>query len=456
MSGALLMRLAVLGLVVLAGCATQGTKMATPVPTSSAGELDPNDKFEGLVDSRQITIPSRTTRGPEAANFANGLAMAPQAAAPIVEFHVFALGQSDSMLVIGPAPQRRTLLVDAGEVAWNSRANCQQIRMRVLALTGRTHVDYALITHYHVDHIGAPETTNANTGRVNHSGGLFCLLDTGPEFFSIGTLIDHGPARFAPSNHAVLDAIVAGVPEWNALGTLGSREVARFGTAQIDLGLGISVDVLAFGGSVTANDPGALAAVEAAHPGTYQPGAEASPNDFSIALEFTVGDFELFSAGDLSGAPGEPPYAAYIENGHNQIYTNVESYMVRRWREQGRESDVEVYRANHHGSENSSTVDLLDELRPELVLYSAGGRYGHPKRQTVDRVAAMGADQIVTSAAATDTWPDGFPAKYGNGWENPVGDIAILVPVGGDYYSVSTAEQAFNYPDYSDTQEAQR
>jgi hypothetical protein len=129
--------------------------------------------------------------------------------------------------------------------------------------------------------------------------------------------------------------------------------------------------------------------------------------------------------------------------------------MVEFWRDNNRESDVEIYRVNHHGSQNSSTTHLADAVRPEVVIYSAGGRYGHPKQVIADRFQALGADQMLTSSADDDEWTDGiFPAEYGNGWLNPVGEVFVHVPIGGESYTISTAEQSFEYPVLSDAEEA--
>ena len=55
---------------------------------------------------------------------------------------------------------------------------------------------------------------------------------------------------------------------------------------------------------------------------------------------------------------------------------------------------VEVLVAGHHGARTSTTEELLEAIRPETVLISAGAnnRYGHPARATLDRLAAAGAD----------------------------------------------------------------
>ena len=373
-----------------------------------------------------------------------------------VEIYVFSVGQADSMLVVGPPPEKRTLLVDIGERGWNSRKNCTFVRDRVVELTGEAGVDYLIITHFHSDHAGSPTSVSSN-GRVQGGGGVFCLLGATPDFFSVDTLIDRGDGEsaFKPDRQRLHQAIIDQSQNWIQNGTLNQRIAAAFADGVIDLGNGVDVEVISTAGRAFEGDAGALAAAEQDSPGTYGANSQASPNDFSVGFEITVGDFEFVSAGDLTGAPGDPPYGLAMPNGHGQIYTNVESHMVNHWQSIGRESDVEIYRVNHHGSQNSSTTNLADALNPEVVIYSAGGRYGHPTKMIADRFEVLGSDQMLTTSADDDEWgPSGFPEKYGNGWLNPVGEIFIFVPLNGNTYTISTAEQSFEYPVLTDTEEA--
>lgn len=376
------------------------------------------------------------------------------AAAKPFEIHILSVGQADSMLIIGPGPARRTMLVDVGEPTWNSRKNCPIIRERVKALTGSAKVNYLVLTHYHVDHVGGPKVTSTS-GRTQGGGGLFCLLDPASEPFRIDTLIDPGDDAdelFAPTSE-LHQAIKDFTPGWIASGRLGERLPAQLGDEQIDLGSGVNVDILVAASRFAEGEQGVVRKFAQQHSSVYAD-RPPSPNDFSVGVEITFGDFELFTAGDLSGAPGDPPYAEETDNGHDQTYTNVESPMVAHWPTTHRESDVEVYRANHHGSGNSSTQDLASMLQPELVIYSCGGSHKHPNKGVVERFFALGADQLVTTRIDDKEWgSEEFPEKYGNGWNNPAGEVAIAVMPGADHYLVSTETQDFEYPIKSDAEE---
>lgn len=65
-------------------------------------------------------------------------------------------------------------------------------------------------------------------------------------------------------------------------------------------------------------------------------------------------------------------------------------------REQVDRLDVDVLIAGHHGSAGSSSAAFLAAVSPARVLYSAGyrNRFGFPRPQVVERVRAVGAEQL--------------------------------------------------------------
>src|SRR5262249_19763806 len=71
--------------------------------------------------------------------------------------------------------------------------------------------------------------------------------------------------------------------------------------------------------------------------------------------------------------------------------------------------DVDVYRADHHGSEHSSNPTLLAQLQPEVSIVSAGdgNPYGHPAAATVQRLSTAGVVYL-TERGAVDP---GSPAR---------------------------------------------
>ena len=55
------------------------------------------------------------------------------------------------------------------------------------------------------------------------------------------------------------------------------------------------------------------------------------------------------------------------------------------------ELDCDVYKLGHHGSNSSSSQELLDKMTPDYVVISCGANndYGHPHEETVERVKDM-------------------------------------------------------------------
>lgn len=62
---------------------------------------------------------------------------------------------------------------------------------------------------------------------------------------------------------------------------------------------------------------------------------------------------------------------------------------------------VEVLVAGHHGAKNSTGLTLLKTVQPKLVIVSADkdNPYGHPAKETLDRVKLVGAEVIMTGQA---------------------------------------------------------
>jgi competence protein ComEC len=94
-----------------------------------------------------------------------------------------------------------------------------------------------------------------------------------------------------------------------------------------------------------------------------------SINNVSIVLLGTFGRQRMLLAGD-------------IEQG-------IDPTLVAR-----RPPNVDLLKVAHHGSATSSTDALLSLLQPKVALVSVGAKnpYGHPARDTLDRLRAHGAD----------------------------------------------------------------
>lgn len=91
-------------------------------------------------------------------------------------------------------------------------------------------------------------------------------------------------------------------------------------------------------------------------------------NNNSVVCLLDCGEVEFLFAGD-AGAEAE-----------------AEADLV------GRPIASEILKVGHHGSRTSTSQAFLDAVNPEVAVISvgAGNRYGHPHRETLDKLAAAG------------------------------------------------------------------
>src|SRR5687768_12683217 len=89
-----------------------------------------------------------------------------------LEIHHINIGQGDSALIVGPTG--KSLLFDVGETHWNSSSKAQIIGPYIEGVLGCKSLDYVLISHFHLDHIGY----------VGY-GGLWHLVET--QGYIVGT-----------------------------------------------------------------------------------------------------------------------------------------------------------------------------------------------------------------------------------------------------------------------------
>lgn len=344
-----------------------------------------------------------------------------------LEIYIFQIGQADSMLVVGPGPARKTMLVDlgvAGDGRFRPEYSASHVGKRIAMITGRHHIDYFVLSHLHTDHFGSGDS--GITTLMAHSN------------FTFGTVIDTGAlgANWVKRKDGAKEYLER-MPGLISGGKILRHIEPKFGTGQIDLGGDIKVDIVTFAGKTGTSDEGVHAKYERTRPGFFR-NNPASENDLSIGMEISLGDFEFWTGGDLSGADGSG------QSARSSNYTNVEYPLVKAWRAAGRESDVEIYRANHHGSRHSSGRDFLATLDPEIILFSADEGHTHPSKPMVERGAAT-AQMFATDLDAI--WKEADFTKL-NG--NVVGEIRVFVSKDGGAYELNGT----NYSSFSDQEEA--
>lgn len=348
--------------------------------------------------------------------------------------HIFNIGQADSMLVVGPPPDRKTLLIDLGEPTRNSvlppslSSSADHVRRRILEITGKESVDYFVLTHYHSDHAGFGANWQNGWGT-----GIIQLLSDFAIPFRVGEFVHVGAdgASYMKDSkkRGVFQTVTGRMPIWEKYGRVGRSSAPVFGTSQIDLGASAEVDIVAFAGKAP---DGTSVFEKIKHAGIDYSETPGNENDLSIALVIRAGNFELFTGGDLNGTDNPDKRPLYVKRKFGEVYANVEAHWIDYQERNGLSSDVEVYRANHHGSPYSSTERLLDALDPEFVIYSTGADSGHPGNSVVQR-SARTARQVATTAVKD-------PTTFRDHRGELVGEVAIAVAADGRSYTINGEE----------------
>ena len=131
------------------------------------------------------------------------------------------------------------------------------------------------------------------------------------------------------------------------------REVVRAGN-RLDLGNGLSLEVL--------HPPAELLS-----------GTESDQNNNSVVLRLVWGQARFLLTGDLEA--------------------EAEQLLL----QSGQPLDADVLKVAHHGSGGASTAAFLAAVGPKYAVISVGAdnRFGHPKQDLLDRLAALGQVKIL-------------------------------------------------------------
>lgn len=110
-------------------------------------------------------------------------------------------------------------------------------------------------------------------------------------------------------------------------------------------------------------------------------------NSTSLVFWLSGGDIALLFTGDLPGEKEE------------LVLEEIERFRLQdRAIEKGRTMPV-ILKAAHHGSNGSTTEELLETLQPVITLISCGknNSYGHPGKEMMERVKRCGSHSLITA-----------------------------------------------------------
>lgn len=271
------------------------------------------------------------------------IAPVPAVAAPAKPLRVVSIDMEGGGGTLFVTPQGQSVLLDTGWPAGNRGTPVDQSSATRIAaaakMLGISRIDYLIITHYHLDHVG----------------GVQDLLAAMP----VGEIIDHGPNReLAPAGT---------VPGPTATASLYARYEALLGGRKhrsVKAGDRITVGPLTL--DIVSADrglvPGALKGAGGPTPGCDAPrlpdmgnGGEENPR--SIGVVASYGKARIVSLADLTA--------------------DVEIGLVCPVNRLGR-ADLLV--VSHHGSQLSTTPPLLAALQPRVALMANGATKGGDAR----------------------------------------------------------------------------
>lgn len=264
------------------------------------------------------------------------------------ELRIFILdvGQGDATIVLGPGPDGKTLLIDAGPPGRGVATVLPTLESLRL-----TSLHWIVATHYDADHLGGIREVLAGPDQENETEDDFL-----PDF----DLLDRGDAtdKTTPTYLDYIDAAA-----------LFRREAVP--GMRINLGGNAFAEVIVVNGNFSDG--------RAIH---LNPDEE---NESSIGLLIQYGDFRYFTAGDLTGGGSPGGYESKdLETTAGEII-----------------GDIDILHVGHHGSETSTNETFLSEVSPEAAVISVGqfNDYGHPAESVLNRLLDAGVEIYRTDQA---------------------------------------------------------
>lgn len=306
-----------------------------------------------------------------------------------LDIHHINTGQGSATLLV--FPDGTTLLVDAGAINsrdWrtnkprniptkpsNERQAGEWIARYVQkALTNQTSpaIDYALISHFHDDHMGTP----LNVTKQSSAGYTLAGITEVGEFIPIRKIIDRGWPDYSYPTPMTADSMVSNYRrflQWQQQHKGMAIERFRAGSNDQIVPLKskkypFEVRNIAVNGEMWTGSGNQTASL-------FPPLASLKPADFpnenmcSAVFQIRYGKFEYFSGGDLQGVIrfGVPAW--------HDVETPIAQVV----------GPVEVQLVDHHGYPDSQNGTLLTRLQPRVMVVPSWAS-SHPGKDVLERM----------------------------------------------------------------------
>lgn len=295
--------------------------------------------------------------------------------------------------------------------------------------TGAKGIDYAVISHFHGDHMGAiaKDSPLAKNGAYQLSG-----ITEFTEHLPIAKVLDRGWPDYAYP--APLDnPTVANYRKFLAWQVANSKlQVERFAPGRND-----QIALLHDAGKYPTFEirnlysngilwSGAGTTTRNLFPPLSGIGKDDYPIENNLSNVFVIhyGKFDYFSGGDLSNNDAET-------NSTPPAWTDVEAAVGRA------AGPVDAMKANHHGSWDANSVAFLAALQPRVVVVTARGE-GHPAVNTWKHLSSTKVWPGARDIFITNVGPATAQTSYGilDDAKSSQGHVVIRVAPGGGSYRV--------------------
>jgi|GEM_PF-616209 len=145
--------------------------------------------------------------------------------------------------------------------------------------------------------------------------------------------------------------------------------------------------------------------------------AYSEPNEESVVLYLQYGAFDALFTGDLEGAgerdllknlSGQISVAASVKKMPAQVFSQSDndSGLYTEDTAASLPISLDLLKVAHHGSSGATSEAFLTYFQPKKAVISCGrnNRYGHPHRETMERLSEAGADVLQTKVCGEITY----------------------------------------------------
>ncbi|HRP04638.1 MAG TPA: MBL fold metallo-hydrolase [Opitutaceae bacterium] len=354
----------------------------------------------------------------------------------MLDIHHINTGRGDSVFFI--LPDGTTMLVDASDGQANplpapfgmptkpnnSRQAGEWIAryiLRALQHFPEKKIDYAILSHFHGDHIGK---VTADSKRAAQGDYALTGISEIPEYVPIGMIIDRNwpdynyPAPIELDNYRqflnwqiahrglVVEQFKPGHNDQVAL----LRNPAAYANFEIR-------NLIANGRVWTGKGTDTRELADLKH------GQRLDENQCSIAFRLTYGKFDYFSGGDLDAK-------SRVLMPSSRTWQDVEPAAAMA------SGPVDALKANHHGSWDANCAEFLSLLQPRVIVVTSRAD-GHPATNTFQRMISKSLWPGPRDIFITNVTPSTHATTYNlDKAKCTQGHVVIRVDVGGATYRV--------------------